>query len=209
MIVVDIETSGQYPEKHGIWQIGALDFYNHNNLFFGECRIDDEDEIQEGAVKVHGKDEAYLRNKNKRSQRLLLRDFCLWCESVRMKNALCQNPRFDAGFIEFKIRKYNLKIPYHHGGIDPDSPWHYRAFDLHSIVQSKYHRIFGSYLIMDNHSDMGLTNIINFCGLPIIRGNHNALEDAKLTAECFSRIEFGKNLISEYSEYPIPQELRI
>ena len=40
MIVVDIETSGLYPEKHGIWQIGALDFYNSQNVFLEEARID-------------------------------------------------------------------------------------------------------------------------------------------------------------------------
>ena len=63
MIVVDIETSGLYPEKHGIWQIGALDFYNSQNVFLEEARIDDEDEISEEALKIIGKTKAELRNK--------------------------------------------------------------------------------------------------------------------------------------------------
>ncbi len=40
-------------------------------------------------------------------------------------------------------------------------------------------------------------------GLP-----HNALTDAKLTAECFSRIVYGKNLLEEFKKFPIPEYLR-
>jgi len=36
---------------------------------------------------------------------------------------------------------------------------------------------------------------------------HNALEDAKLTAECFSRIVYGKNLFSEYNQFKMPLHL--
>ena len=196
MIVVDIETSGLYPEKHGIWQIGALDFYNSQSVFLEEARIDDEDEISEEALKIIGKTKAELRNKRKQSQKQLLENFSSWTNNVKIENCLCQNPNFDLDFIMQKARKYNLKMPIH-----------YRAFDLHSIVALKYHQLHGNFLIKEDHSDMGLTNILEFCGIQDNRKAHNALEDAKLTAECFSRLVYGEPLIKEYSQYKIPTGL--
>ena len=39
MIVVDLETTGVDPRKHSILSIGAVDFNNQENYFYGECRI--------------------------------------------------------------------------------------------------------------------------------------------------------------------------
>ncbi len=209
MIVLDIETSGVYPEKHGIWQIGALDLYNPVNTFIEESRIDNEDLVAEQALKVIGKTESYLRDSNKQSQRKLLENFFKWTETVNMKNALCQNPQFDLGFITYKARKYGLNYPLHH-----------RAFDLHSIAQARYQQLYGDLLIKNNYSDMGLTNILKFCGLEDKRIKmkegeveqegtpHNGLEDAKLTAECFSRLIYGKSLLDEFLQYKISEYLQ-
>lgn len=209
MIVVDIETSGIYPEKHGIWQIGALDLYHPTNTFIEEARIDNEDLVADEALKVIGKTEHYIRDSNKQTQKKLLENFFSWTETVKMKNALCQNPQFDLGFINFKARKYGLNYPLH-----------YRAFDLHSIVQTRYQQLYGDLLIKDNYSNMGLTSILKFCGLEdkrISMGKgkvekegtpHNALEDAKLTAECFSRIINSKSLLDEFSQYKVPEYLQ-
>ncbi len=207
MIVLDIETSGIYPEKHGIWQIGALDFYNPKNTFLEEARIDDEDEIQKDALKVHGKSEHYLRDVNKQSEKQLLENFFRWCENVQIKNILSHNPQFDRVFIEFKARKYNLKIISQHKGIDKNSPFHQRAFDLHSIAQLRYYQIYRKFLLREIHSDMGMSNILKFCGIIYERGSHNALEDAKLTAECFSRLVYGRNLLPDYLQFSIQKEL--
>ncbi len=196
MIVVDIETSGLYPERHGIWQIGALDFYNPRNTFLEESRIDDEDEATEGAAKIHGKSEEYLRNRDKQSQKQLLENFFNWTGKVDIKNCICQNPQFDIGFISYKARKYSLKLPFH-----------YRVFDLHSIASKVYHDSHGDFLMEENHSGMGLSKTLELCGLQDNRKEHNALEDAKLTAECFSRIINGKSLFKEFSQYKIPDYL--
>ena len=50
------------------------------------------------------------------------------------------------------------------------------------------------------HPDKGEVNLE---GTP-----HNALEDAKLAAECFTRLMDGKNLFPEYSQFKVPGELR-
>ena len=200
MIVLDIETSGLDNVKCGIWQIGAIDL-GTNEEFLEEARIDDEDFILDSRVakpvlEVIGKKEKDLRNNTKQSQKQLLINFFNWCKDKKLKNCLCQNPQFDLGFIWVKARKYGLEIPLHH-----------RAYDLHSIASLKYFQLNNEFLIKKDYSDMGLKNILNFCGIQDNRGAHNALEDCKLTAECFLRILYGKNIFLEYSKFPIPEYL--
>ena len=115
-----------------------------------------------------------------------------------MKNFVCQNPQFDVAFLKIKAQKYGLEIPFN-----------YRAFDLHSIAQKTYFDLNKKFLIEkeEDHSGMNLTNVLKICGIVDPRGNHNALEDAKLTAECFSRLVYGKNLFPEYNKYPVPEDL--
>lgn len=217
MIVVDIETSGPdigQVDKIGIWQIGALIFEKPKLTFLQEGRIDDADIIDDitgskTVYEVTGKTEAQLRDKKKQSQKQLLNNFFQWCKDNNQRVAICQNPIFDLGFLNYKARRYGL-----------DYPLHYRSFDLHSVASQKYLQVNGKLLIADGHSDMGLGNILHFCGMKdtrmkmekgqVIRKGvpHNALEDAKLTAECFSRILYGKNIFKEYKKFPIPKHLR-
>ncbi len=199
-IVLDIETSGIDKLRCGIWQIGAIDLNNINEYFLQEARIDDEDTVSNAGKRtlfeVIGKTEEQLRDKNKQSQKQMIENFFNWVNKKPMKNFLCQNPQFDATFLDIKARKYNLEMPFH-----------YRAFDMHSIAQLKYYDLNKKFLIKNEHSDMGLTEILNFAGIKDNRKKHNALEDAKLTAECFSRLMYGKNLFPEYTQYKIPKYL--
>ncbi len=210
-IVVDIECSGGSPNEHGIWQIGAVDL-NTMEEFLEEGRIDDEDKVLEEAATIIGKTEEELRDSNKQSQKELLDKFFNWLETRKMKTLLCHLPEFDEGFLRNKALKYFKR--------DPFWPNHHRPFDLHTIGQIKFFEINGKFLTKeDNNSDMGLGNILKLCGIEDKRRSlnkgklkegepHNALEDAKLTAECFSRLMFGKKLLDEYSKYEIPGELR-
>jgi DNA polymerase III subunit epsilon len=201
MIVVDLETSGVHLAKSGIWQIGAIDFDNPKRQFFQEARIDDEDILfEKGKVKLFqiiGKTEEQLRDKTKQSQKQMLQNFFKWCEKSKIKNFMCEGPQFDVAFLEIRALKYGLKFPFH-----------YRAFDLHSIAQTKMLQIEGKFSIEKDHSS-GLRKIFPFCGIQDERGFHNALEDAKLTAECFSRIWKGKNFLEEYEKFPVPEYLKI
>ena len=201
MIVVDLETSGLNFNKCGIWQIGAIELENPENIFLEEARIDDEDGVidegEEKVLEIIGKTEEQLRDKNKQSQKKLLENFFKWIASVEIKNLVCQNPGFDRAFMEIKAKKYGLEIPFPH-----------RSFDLHSVAQAKHVEIKGEFLIKDNKSDFGLSNILKFVGMKDERGAHNGLEDAKLEAECFSRLLYGKGLLKEFEQFPIPDYLK-
>ncbi|MCK5149906.1 3'-5' exonuclease [Candidatus Pacearchaeota archaeon] len=198
-IVLDIETSGIDKVKCGIWQIGAYDL-NTGEEFLQESRIDDEDEIlnltDKPIFEVIGKTEAELRNVNKQPQKQMLVNFFGWVKQRPMKNFLCQNPQFDVTFLDIKARRYELKIPFH-----------YRSFDLHNIAQTRYFDLNEKFLIKEDRSGMDLTNVLKFCGMEDNRQAHNALEDCKLTGECFSRLIYGKNLFPEYAEYKISEVL--
>lgn len=204
-IALDIETSGIDLLKCGIWQIGAIDL-NTMEEFFDECRIDDEDEIVNipSAYKtfeeITGKTEEEIRDRNKQAQKELLEKFLKWVSEKPLKNFICQNPTWDVGWIEIRIKKYGL-----------EKTFGYRTFDLHTLAQTKFQEMNDKFLINEKKgkSDMALSNVMKFCGFPKDpRGAHNALEDAKLTSECFSRLIYGKNLFPEYSKFEIPRELR-
>lgn len=208
-IVLDLEMSGLDMEKCGIWQIGAIDL-NTMEEYIDESRIDEEDVVEEGALKVIGKTEEELRDQSKQSQKEMIEKFMKWVESRQLRNFLCQNPQFDIGFLTIRIKKYGIPKTYH-----------FRAFDLHSIAQTKYFELNNKFRTNDHNSEMNLTSVLELCGMPdnrinfdqegevVHEGNpHNALEDAKLTAECFSRIIEGKNLFPEYSKFEMPEELR-
>ncbi len=209
MIVADIETSGLIPERCGIWQIGAIEFENPDNQFIQEARIDIEDEVFEGACTITGKSEQEIRNQEKQTQKRLLENFFSWAENTNgMKNIICQG-YFDISFLDIKARKYGLKMPFHH-----------RIFDLHSVAAIRHFQIFKRFLIEGNKSGMGLSNVLGFCGMKderikmdgdnLLKNGkpHNALEDARLEAECFSRLLHGKGIFDDYAKFEIPDNLK-
>ncbi|MGV8171393.1 MAG: hypothetical protein ACP5OA_01735, partial [Candidatus Woesearchaeota archaeon] len=88
-------------------------------------------------------------------------------------------------------------------------PFHYRAYDLHSIASLKYSEIYGELPLERGFSNMSLSNILYFCGMRDTRDKHNALEDAKLTAECFHRIVYCKTFLKEFEQYSLPKYLEL
>ena len=87
-------------------------------------------------------------------------------------------------------------------------PDYHKIFDLHTLAQIIYYLKNNNFFMKEDHSDMGLTNTLEFCGMKDNRKAHNALEDAKLTAECFSRLVYGKSLFLEYAQFKISMELK-
>jgi DNA polymerase III epsilon subunit-like protein len=213
MIVLDIETSGIHTGDCGIWQIGAIDLENTKNYFLEEGRIDDEDIVTESALIVTGKTEKELRDKNKQSQKQLILNFLDWTKKCKEKLYVGQNVGWDINFIQNKCVDYNIIDEFRESAGQ-------RGMDLHTFAQNRYHEVKNQYLLRERGlSDMNLKNILDFCGIPdkrrqMGRGevkeegtDHNALEDCKLEAECFSRLVYGKNLFPEYAKFKIPREL--
>jgi len=204
MIIVDLEMSGMNIEKCGIWQIGAIDTDNPGDTFLEEARVEDEYELllqETTPEKLFGKTEEQLRDKNKQSEKELLEHFFRWAKKSKVGNVAGHCIAYDFSFLQQKAFKYELEFPFSH-----------RTFDTHSIASAKYLELKGKLLMKKDKqgmiSDMGLSNVLEFVGMKDERVFHDALGDAKLTAECFIRLLYGKNLLSEYSEYKIPEYLK-
>lgn len=195
MIVLDIESSGLDSGKCGIWQIGALEFENPKNTFFQEARIDNEDKVTKEALIITGKTEGDLRDNKKQTQKQLIENFLEWCKACKEKVIAGQNVGWDISFIQNKCIKYGIHDKFHDViGV--------RVIDLHTLAQIKFRGRNGKFKLKDKgNSDMNLSNIMEFCGLEkdkrmnleknrIVKEGepHNALEDARITAECFRRL---------------------
>ena len=177
-------------------------------------RIDDDDFVEEGALKVTGKNEGELRDKGKQPQERMISNYLDWVNMQEEKLFCGQNVGWDISMIQAKSTKYNI----HKKFLDIHSQ---RGMDLHTMAQERYFDIHGKYLKKETgQSAFNLGKTLEFCGISDerinVRGSeivkegkfHNALEDCKLEGECFSRIVYGKNLFEEFKKFKIPDYLR-
>ncbi|MFH1787636.1 MAG: 3'-5' exonuclease [archaeon] len=214
MIVLDIESSGVDTGKCGIWQIGAFEIENPENQFLEESRIDDEDLVEEGAIKITGRSEEEMRNSNKQSQKQLILNFLEWAKRCKDRIIIGHNIGWDFNILQNKCSRYEISNQF-------IKTIGYKGLDTYSIAQLEHLETKGDFAIKeDGRGDMGLHKVLEFCGIKdnriILDGNevekegkpHNALEDAKLTGECFNRLVFGKNLFSEFAKFEMPEVLR-
>jgi len=211
MIILDIETSGLDFMKNGICSIGALCFDNVNEKFYEECKIDDEDDISKGAMKINRFTEEDFRDKTKQTQEELIEKFFDWLEKQEDKMLAGHNIGFfDLNFLKKKAEKYGIQIKSR-----------YRSLDLCSVAQFRYFQVYSKFLLDDyKENSMNLSEILKFCGMKderikldkddIIKEGkpHNALEDAELEAECFFRLMNGKPLFEEYAKFSVPEYLK-
>ncbi len=198
MIIVDIETSGLDPNKHGILEIASLKFEAPNISYQSYCRLDEDDEIDSKALEINGQSKEEIRDSNRLSQKQVLIEFFDFIKKQGDFYIAGENVgSFDWSFIKIKSEKYSLDFPLQH-----------RTFDLQTLAQTKYEQVYGKLLIENGKSKMGLPQILEFVGMRDERKKHGALEDCKLEAECFSRLLKGKKLFDEYNKFPIPDYLK-
>lgn len=199
MIIIDIETTGLNYWENGILSIGALCFDNPKKQFYGECKLDEDDVITEEALKINGFSIEEIKSEKKQTQKELIKGFFEWLEKQDIRILAGHNVGFfDLNFIKTKAKKYNLNIK-----------TRYRSLDLCSVAQTIYFKIHGKFLLDDyKENAMSLPEVLRFCGIKderieirngklIKQGKkHNALEDCKLEAECFSRLFVWKRFVS-------------
>lgn len=212
MIILDIETTG-LTHDCGICEIGAINL-DSLEYFIQDCRIDEDDTVTAGALKVNGRTLDNLYDSDKQSQKELIENYLNWVEKQPQKIFFGQNVSWDISMIQAKCLKYDLEKKFLnvHGQ---------RGFDLHTIAQEKYFEINGNYFLNEKGmSKMNLGEVLKFCGLEDnrvnVKGNeivksgnfHSALEDCKLEGETLMRIKYGLNLFSDYAKFKIPDYLK-
>jgi DNA polymerase III epsilon subunit-like protein len=196
MIVVDVETSGRDPKKNSILSIGAVDFLNPKNQFYGECRIWEGAGISQEALQINGFSEREIKDANKQDLGSLIKKFLNWISGIEDKTIAGQNPSFDIGFLEDSINRY--RIDYRIGR---------RSIDLHSVSYAHHLKTGIRIPLKKGRTELNTDLIFAYVGLPPEPKPHNALVGAKMEAEALSRLIYGRILLNEFRGYPLPSHL--
>ncbi len=196
MIVVDVETTGLDPKKNSIVSIGAVDFFNPENKFYGECKIWPGAEVSSLALEVNGFSIEEITDPAKESLGSLLIRFFEWAGKIKFRILAGHNTFFDASFLLAAAEKHRI-------------PWIFpvRNIDLHSEGFTRHVKIGFDIPFNKDKPDLTSGYIHSFTGLPEEPKPHNALTGAKMEAESLSRLIHGKGLLEEFSRFPIPDYL--
>jgi DNA polymerase III epsilon subunit-like protein len=124
-----------------------------------------------------------------------MRAFLEWAEKAGDKTIAGHVITFDLPFLQFSAARYHLNwtLPK-------------RTLDTHSLayLHMLERGIEPPFDAEHKHSDLNSDFLFAYVGLSIKRGTHNALEDAKLTAEAVSRLLYNKHFLEDYNEFTIP-----
>jgi len=195
MLILDVEASGTNYEKHSIVSLGALDFENPTNRFYGECRIWDGAHIMEEALGVNGFTEAQITDASKLSEAELAVQFLEWSMSLSDRTLTGQNVSFDRDMVRAATER---------AGRNWDLA--YRTLDTHTMCWM--HMIKAGQTppldLQHKRSALTLDAIMLYCGIPEEPEPHNALTGALSHAEVTSRLLYNKKLLPEFEQYEIP-----
>jgi len=197
MIVLDVESTGVDARLCSLLSVGAVDFDAPANCFYAECHKFPGAHVEKEAAEIHGFTVAQMEDEKKRTDREVLVDFLVWMRTCKEWTLAGQNPAFDRDFLQETAHRYHI-----------DWPFAQRTVDLHSVA---YYHMKGRGVevpLLRNHSALNLDRILAYTGLKVARGKHNALEDAKLEAEAFQRLFYGRSLLEECENFAIPDFLR-
>lgn len=194
MLVIDIEASGTEPWKHSIVSIGALDFANPNNRFYGECRIWDGAHIMDEALKVCGFTREEVTDPQKQSESDLVHAFMTWSDNLAERTLAGQNVSFDRDFLKLGAERAG------HTNWD----FAFRTIDTHTLAYMHMTQRGIQPPVAHRRSALNLDAILNYVGIPEEPDPHNALTGALSHAEVIARLLYGRKLLPEFAEYEIP-----
>ncbi len=195
MIIIDIEASGVDYKKHSIVSIGALDFSNPTNRFYGECRIWPGAHIMDEALKVNGFTKDQITDPSKESEAELVQEFMEWSQHMSDRTLTGQNVSFDRDMLKNACDRANLPWDFAHRTIDT----HTLCF-MHMIKRG----LTPPFDPQHRRSALNLDTILNYCGIPEEPKPHNALTGAMSHTEVTSRLLHDKKLLPEFSQFEIP-----
>lgn len=198
MIVIDLEMSGLDPVKNSILSIGAVEFSNPKNQFYMECRMRDGAEADPEALEVNGFTKKQITDKSKPSLEEVLKKFCAWMDEVDDRTIGGHNVQFDIRFLKHSF--YIYEMDYKIGS---------RCIDTYALTYVSYLKRKVKPPMKDNRADITSNVVFKYCGLTHEPNPHNALTGAKMMAESMSRLLYGKNMLAEFRDMPIPRYLKI
>ena len=195
MLIIDTECSGLRPERHSILSIGALDFRNPDNRFYGECRVWDGAEISDDALAVNGFTREAATGTAQQSEAELVAAFLTWSQDLPERTMTGQNVSYDNAMLRAAAERASLN-------------WNlaYRTIDVHTLCWMHIIKRTNEPPIDPEHrrSALNSTAILEYCGLPKEPDPHNALTGALWHAEVTARLLYNQKLLPEFTTYEIP-----
>jgi DNA polymerase III epsilon subunit-like protein len=195
MLIIDTECSGLRPDLHSVLSIGALDFRNPDNRFYGECRAFEGAEIMDEALEVNGFTLEQATDPNKQSEAELVQSFLDWSADLPERTLTGQNVPFDYNMLEAAARRGKLNWNLAH-----------RTIDVHTLCWMHVIKSGGQPPVDEKHRRTALNSkaVLNYCGMPPEVDPHNALTGALWHAEVTSRLLYDKKLLPEFEAFEIP-----
>ncbi|MDD3303133.1 MAG: exonuclease domain-containing protein [Candidatus Gracilibacteria bacterium] len=200
MISIDGEFTGLDPINHSLVSLGAVDFYNPSNQFYGECQMWEGALYDEEALKINGFTIEQLTDKSKMTLVEMIRKFDDWLKTCTNPQILIgQNPKSDIDFLVQSYKKAGIAYPLGH-----------RSLDTHTIVFMRHLQLGKDILLERGRYKINLDESLKFVGIPGGEPRpHIALMGAKCAAEVVSRTVFGKKLLEDFNSFEIPDYLKI
>lgn len=193
MIIIDVETTGTDPQKHSILSIGAVNSNDTSKQFYEECRMWEGAHIDENALTVNGFSSEDAELESKQSEAELIHDFLTWVDLQDEITPAGLNPLFDLGFLQAAAKRAgeNYTLPH-------------RSIDLHSVAYT--HMISRGITppVLNKKTDLNSDKIMEYVGIPTEPRPHKALNGAIWELEAFSRLLYGKGILTDFQKYPIP-----
>ena len=137
MIVIDGEFTGLNCSIHSLVSLGAVDFNNPENQFYGECRIWEGATYDDIALGINGFSVEDINDPKKDSLEEMITKFDAWLKTCSSPQLLIgQNPKSDIDFLVDSYKRAGIDYPLGH-----------RSIDTHSVVFMKHMQIEKKILI--------------------------------------------------------------
>ncbi|MDB5195314.1 MAG: polymerase 3-5 exonuclease subunit [Parcubacteria group bacterium] len=195
MIVLDVESTSLSPVTGSMLSLGALDLDEPANQFYDECRIWDGAHVTDEALAINGFTREGITDPNKKTEAELVAAFIAWATDRPQNRILAaQNVSFDLEYVQEACKRAGLECPFGK-----------RTIDTHTLVWLHMtERGIVPPLNDSKHSAINLDFALTYCGIPAEPKPHNALTGAKCHAEVIARIAYNKNILPEFSSFPLP-----
>ena len=198
VIVVDVETTGLDPGTCSIVSLGAVDFLKPENQFYQECRIWEGAQVVEKALEINGFSRKEVIDPGKKSLKKVMEEFLAWMDEIENRTIAGENPSFDRDFLKASAQRCGVGWLISH-----------RTIDLHSLAYESYLKRGLDLPVKNERIDLNADRIFNYVGLPTEPKPHRALVGAKMEAEAFSRLIYGKLLLKDFESLPVPDYLKV
>lgn len=194
MVIIDCEMTGLDPKKNSIISIGGVDMENPERRLYIECQAWEGAECDPESLGVNGFTMEQCFDTNKKTLEAAMQEVYEWIQPIKDKTLAGQNVYLDMFFLNDSFARSGI-----------DFRFSYRILDIHTMAYVD-HVYRGVPLPEKNDQvNLSLSPILRYLGMPVEPRPHNALTGAMVSAEAVSRLLYKKQLLKEFSQYPLVQ----